>query len=132
MEPAPLEGEVGVVVADLRCAAASYSNRGFSTDARRCRRAATLLSQLSAPVPVVVAWTHEPSVKGRYLCLREGVYTLHDVDFYRDLQMGITGQWEATEVCSGNRHGCSVAKLQPAAWLPVHAILLPQGGEVEG
>ena len=52
--PAPLEGEVGVVVADLRCAAASYSNRGFSTDARRCRRAATLLQQLSAPAPAVV------------------------------------------------------------------------------
>ena len=90
-----------------------------------------MAQQLSAPAPVVLPWTHEPSVEGRYLCLREGVYTLHDVDFYRDLQMGIAGQWEATEVCSGNRHGCSVAKLQPAAWLLVGAIPLPQAGEGE-
>ena len=43
--PAPDVGEVGAVVADLRYEAANYSNRGFSTDARRCRRAATLLQQ---------------------------------------------------------------------------------------
>lgn len=46
--------EVGGVIADLQCAAAKYSNRGFVTDAQRCRRAATMLQQLSAPVPVVV------------------------------------------------------------------------------
>ena len=43
--PAPEVGDVGEVVADLQCAAASYFNRGFSTDARRCRRAAALLQQ---------------------------------------------------------------------------------------
>jgi hypothetical protein len=48
--PAPEagEGEVGEVIADLQCAAARYSNRGFATDARRCRRAATLLGRQEA------------------------------------------------------------------------------------
>lgn len=44
----PAEGEVGGLVADLEVAAASYFNRGFVTDARRCRRAADLLKQQAA------------------------------------------------------------------------------------
>ena len=102
-------------------------------DSDTITRAATLLQQLAAPAPAVVPWSDEPTVVGRYLCLREGACTLHDVDFYQDPQMGITGQWQATEVCSGPRHGCPVAELQPAAWLLVSALPLPalQGGEVE-
>ena len=66
------EGEVGELVADLELevAAASYFNRGFVTDARRCRRAADLLKQqaaelamlrqLARPVPVSERpWTNE-------------------------------------------------------------------------
>jgi hypothetical protein len=47
--PPPVAGEVGELVADLECAAASYFNRGFYTDARRCRRAADLLTRLAQP-----------------------------------------------------------------------------------
>ena len=39
-EPAPEPGEVADLVVDLKLAAARYFNHGFSTDARRCRRAA--------------------------------------------------------------------------------------------
>lgn len=66
----PAEGEAGGLVADLKVAAASYFNRGFVTDARRCRRAADLLQQQAAelailrqqaaPVPVSERpWTNE-------------------------------------------------------------------------
>jgi hypothetical protein len=70
-----------------------------------------------------LAWTTEPNVSGRYLCLRNDTFSLYDVDFYQDPQMGIAGQWEATEVCSGNRAGCTVEKLQPAQWLLTSALL---------
>jgi hypothetical protein len=69
-------------------------------------------------------WSTEPNVSGRYLCLRDGVFTLYDIEYYSDPQMGIS-EWEATEVCTGNRAGWSVASLQPAHWLLVTALLLP-------
>lgn len=70
-------------------------------------------------------WSTEPNVSGRYLCLRDGVFTLYDIEYYRDFQMGVS-EWEATEVCTGNRAGWSAASLRPAAhWLLVTALPLP-------
>lgn len=74
-------------------------------------------------------WSTEPNVSGRYLCLRDGVFTLYDIEYYHDPQMGLS-EWEATEVCAGNRAGWSVASLQPAHWLLVTA-LPPPTVEVE-
>jgi hypothetical protein len=71
-------------------------------------------------------WTTEPNVSGRYICLRNGEFAMYDVDHYKDLQMGIKGQWEATEVGTLARAGHLVASLQPAHWLLVTALPLPQ------
>lgn len=76
----------------------------------------------------LLPWSTEPNVSGRYLCLRDGVFTLYDIDYYSDPQMGIS-QWDATEVCRGTRTGWSVASLQPAYWLLVTALPLPAGTE---
>ena len=89
------------------------------------------LPQQETPMTNSLPWSTEPTVSGRYLCLRDGVFTLYDITYYHDLQMGIS-QWEATEVCKGTRAGWSVSKLQPAYWLLVTALPLPAGevGEV--
>ena len=71
-------------------------------------------------------WSTEPNVSGRYLCLRDGAFTLYVIEYYSDPQMGIF-EWGATEVCTGNRAGWSVASLQPAHWLLVTALPLPAG-----
>ena len=72
-------------------------------------------------------WSTEPNVSGLHLCLRDGVFTLYNVEYDRDPQTGIA-RWEATEMCTGNRTSWSAASLRPAAhWLLVTALPLSAG-----
>ena len=133
LKPAPAPaGEVGELIEGLKMISDGMDAMGHESDSWFVARAADLLEQRqSVPLPVTVSerlpWSTEPNISGRYICLRGDVYTLYDVDYYRDAQMGISGQWEATEVCKGSRVVCTVASLQPAYWLLVTALPLPSG-----
>ena len=103
-----------------------FGNEAFCDPTHWLPAHALPLPQQETPMTNSLPWSTEPNVSGRYLCLRDGVFTLYDIAYYHDLQMGIS-QWEATEVCKGTRAGWSVSKLQPAYWLLVTALPLPQG-----
>ena len=140
-------GEVGVVVADLRCAAASYFNRGFSTDARRCRRAATLLSQQqhlltlagaeldrlvvqqAAPAPEVVPVAYDAG----------GGITIHRTRQEPEAWavckvycLALDGTWSYERAPSDRTQEWLARHRFASAEAAAHAIPPPQAGEVEG
>lgn len=131
--PVPEPGEVAELVADLQCAAASYFNRGFSTDARRCRRAATLMEQLSAPAPVVVPVPVPVSERlpGEGDCAQ---WPDDEDESCEPWCWQFTFNEDGWEVMQASKSRLTSPLLKPGGlshWLPAHAIPLPQTGEVE-
>ena len=155
--PAPDVGEVGAVVADLRYEAANYSNRGFSTDARRCRRAATLLQQQqhlltlagaeldrlmaqqqAAPAPPVVPVAVSERLPGEGEVIVRFEFEVLD----EHNQTVASGDAPTLEEAAREGHHylqqyqqdgpCTLELRRVEVLSPSHAIPLPQAGEGEG
>ena len=124
--PAPEPGEVAELVAQLeedgkRLIAVGYANESVKTRniGIRVIRAATLLQQLSAPAPAVVA----VAVSERLPDLSPQGSDFNDAGllWWFKPRLG----WRI-----GSRDALDCIPY-PTHWLPFHAIPLPQGGEVQ-
>ena len=113
------EGEVGELVADLELevAAASYFNRGFVTDARRCRRAADLLKQQAAELAMLRQLARPVAVSERLpnLSPQGGDFNDAGLLWWFIPKLG----WR---MCSRDAVDCIP---YPTHWLPFHALPLP-------
>lgn len=131
--PAPVEGEVGKLVVDMRSTASGLESHFYPQTAALIYRDAALLEQYQgsvksapsltiAPAPPVVPIPVSERLPGGWDCDAGGscwIWTADDVD-------GV-GHWSYS-------HRDWAQEGDVTHWLPAHALPLPapQGGEVEG
>jgi hypothetical protein len=133
--PAPEVGEVAELVQRLGWIAAQLGDIGWGDDSASVASAATLLQQLSAPAPAVVAVAEDIQHLVRFMCrtwvaIDEWASMCNEAMETYPMIQGTRNQMNLREIAAQPYDKKRVA-IGIQLMLPAHAISMPQAGEGE-